>query len=174
MLLENTVVSMHRHLNYDASGLLLSLPKYRAAERHVCGRMLEPLPWIKLGHKAHDTADSLSYGDQCKLKLARALATEPKLLLLGEPVVGMNTGEKVDLMAKIENTKARGYTIFTIEYDMCFVTGPCECTTVLNFSRIIAEGSPEAIRNDPQVIETYLGRDDNDDANGDVPQRETV
>ena len=106
-LLENVVVGMHRHLDYGAPGLLLSLPKYRAAERRARDRALELLSWVKLDHKAHDIADNLSYGDQRKLELARALATEPKLLLLDEPVAGMNTGEKVDLMTEIENIKAR-------------------------------------------------------------------
>ncbi|WP_281719055.1 ATP-binding cassette domain-containing protein, partial [Pandoraea apista] len=114
--------------------------------------------------KAYDIADNLSYGDQRKLELARALATEPKLLLLDEPVAGMNTGEKVDLMSEIENIKARGYTIFMIEHDMRFVMGLCERIAVLNFGRIIAEGKPEEIKNNPQVIEAYLGRDDDDDA----------
>ena len=173
-LLENVVVGMHRHLDYGAPGLLLSLPKYRAAERRARDRALELLSWVKLDHKAHDIADNLSYGDQRKLELARALATEPKLLLLDEPVAGMNTGEKVDLMAEIENIKARGYTIFMIEHDMRFVMGLCERIAVLNFGRIIAEGPPEAIRNDPQVIEAYLGRDDDDEANGDAAQKETA
>ena len=140
-LLENVVVGMHRHLDYGAPGLLLSLPKYRAAERRARDRALELLSWVKLDHKAHDTADNLSYGDQRKL---------------------MNTGEKVDLMAEIENIKARGYTIFMIEHDMRFVMGLCERIAVLNFGRIIAEGPPDAIRNNPQVIEAYLGRDDDE------------
>jgi len=161
-LLENVVVGMHRHLDYGAPGLLFSLPKYRAAERRARDRALELLSWVKLDHKAHDTADNLSYGDQRKLELARALATEPKLLLLDEPVAGMNTGEKVDLMAEIENIKARGYTIFMIEHDMRFVMGLCDQIAVLNFGRIIAEGPPDAIRNNPQVIEAYLGRDDDE------------
>ena len=173
-LLENVVVGMHRHLDYGAPGLLLSLPKYRAAERRARDRALELLSWVKLDHKAHDIDDNLSYGDQRKLELARALATEPKLLLLDEPVAGMNTGEKVDLMAEIENIKTRGYTIFMIEHDMRFVMGLCERIAVLNFGRIIAEGPPEAIRNDPQVIEAYLGRDDDDEADGNAAQKETA
>ena len=172
-LLENVVVGMHRHLDYGAPGLLLSLPKYRAAERRARDRALELLSWVKLDHKANDIADNLSYGDQRKLELARALATEPKLLLLDEPVAGMNTGEKVDLMAEIENIKARGYTIFMIEHDMRFVMGLCERIAVLNFGRIIAEGPPDAIRNDPQVIEAYLGRDD-DDADGAAASQEVT
>ena len=161
-LLENVVVGMHRHLNYGPAGLLLSLPGYRAHEKRARERALELLSWVKLDHKASDIADNLSYGDQRKLELARALATEPKLLLLDEPVAGMNTGEKVDLMSEIQNIKTRGYTIFMIEHDMRFVMGLCDRIAVLNFGRIIAEGEPEAIRRNPQVIEAYLGSDDDE------------
>ncbi len=86
----------------------------------------------------------------------------------------MNTGEKVDLMAEIENIRARGYTIFMIEHDMRFVMGLCERIAVLNFGRIIAEGPPEAIRNNPQVIEAYLGRDDDDGEGGAAAQEVTA
>ncbi|GAB3630233.1 ABC transporter ATP-binding protein [Pandoraea terrae] len=162
-LLENVVVGMHRHMHYGPAGLLLSLPNFRSIEKRSRERALELLSWVKLEHKASDVADNLSYGDQRKLELARALATEPKLLLLDEPVAGMNTGEKVDLMSEIENIKARGYTIFMIEHDMRFVMGLCERIAVLNFGRIIAEGKPDEIKNNPQVIEAYLGRDDDDE-----------
>jgi len=163
-LLENVVVGMHRHLAYGPAGLLLSLPGFRAQERRARERAMELLSWMRLDGKADDLADNLSYGDQRKLEIARALATEPKLLLLDEPVAGMNTGEKVDLMGEIENIKARGYTIFMIEHDMRFVMGLCERIAVLNFGRIIAEGEPEAIRGNPQVIEAYLGREDDEEA----------
>ncbi|AKM31781.1 ABC transporter ATP-binding protein [Pandoraea faecigallinarum] len=162
-LIENVVVGMHRHLAYGPAGLLLSLPGFRDMEKRSRERAHELLSWVKLDHKAYDIADNLSYGDQRKLELARALATEPKLLLLDEPVAGMNTGEKVDLMSEIENIKARGYTIFMIEHDMRFVMGLCERIAVLNFGRIIAEGKPDEIKHNPQVIEAYLGRDDDDD-----------
>ncbi|MBN9116146.1 MAG: ABC transporter ATP-binding protein, partial [Pandoraea sp.] len=92
-LIENVVVGMHRHLSYGPAGLLFSLPGYREMEKRSRERAHELLSWVKLDHKAHDIADNLSYGDQRKLELARALATEPKLLLLDEPVAGMNTGE---------------------------------------------------------------------------------
>ena len=161
-LLENVVVGMHRHLGYGAASMLLALPAFRAAEQRARARSRELLSWVKLEHKADDIADNLSYGEQRKLELARALATEPKLLLLDEPVAGMNSTEKTELMREIVNIKARGYTIFMIEHDMRFVMGLCEQIAVLNFGRIIAEGPPEQIRNDPQVIEAYLGRDDDE------------
>ncbi len=161
-LLENVVVGMHGHLNYGSAGLLLGLPGYRSAERRARERARELLSWVKLEHKAEDVADNLSYGEQRKLELARALATDPKLLLLDEPVAGMNSAEKTVLMHEIVNICERGYTIFLIEHDMRFVMGLCEQIAVLNFGRIIAQGAPEQIRNDPEVIEAYLGREDDE------------
>ena len=163
-LLENVIVGMHGRLGYGAAGLLLRLPAFRAAERGARERARELLSWMKLEHKADDIADNLSYGEQRKLELARALATEPRLLLLDEPVAGMNGVEKTELMGEIRNIQARGYTIFMIEHDMRFVMGLCEQIAVLNFGRIIAQGGPDAVRNDPQVIEAYLGRDDDEEA----------
>ena len=168
-LLENVMVGMHAHLNYGAFGLLAATGLYCAEEKRARDRARELLSWVKLDHKAHDTADNLSYGDQRKLELARALATEPKLLLLDEPVAGMNSGEKSELMHEIRNISERGYAIFMIEHDMRFVMGLCSDIAVLNFGRIIARGGPDAIRNDPQVIEAYLGREDDEVTLDDAP-----
>jgi branched-chain amino acid transport system ATP-binding protein len=163
-LLQNVVVGAYRHMDYGFASLLLSLPKYREHEARARERALELLSWMKLDHKAHDLADNLSYGEQRRLELARALATEPRLLLLDEPVAGMNTGERAGLMTEIEAIRDRGYTILIIEHDMQFVMGLCEKIAVLNFGKIIAEGGPEDIRNNEQVIEAYLGRDDEEAA----------
>lgn len=161
-LLENVMVGMHAHLAYGSFGLLAGTGLFRSEERRARERARELLSWVKLDHKALEKADNLSYGEQRKLELARALATNPKLLLLDEPVAGMNNSEKVELMVEIRNISARGYTIFMIEHDMRFVMGLCEDIAVLNFGRIIARGNPDAIRNDPQVIEAYLGREDDE------------
>ncbi len=161
-LLENVMVGMHAQLKYGSLGLLASTGLFRSEERRARERALELLSWVKLDHKALEKADNLSYGEQRKLELARALATNPKLLLLDEPVAGMNSSEKVELMVEIRNINARGYTIFMIEHDMRFVMGLCRDIAVLNFGRIIARGSPDTIRNDPQVIEAYLGREDDE------------
>ncbi|MBS0308112.1 MAG: ABC transporter ATP-binding protein, partial [Proteobacteria bacterium] len=133
---------------------------FRASEAKARARALELLSWVKLDHKAHMEADSLSYGEQRKLELARALATEPKLLLLDEPVAGMNSSEKTELMAEIINIQKRGYSVLMIEHDMRFVMGLCERVAVLNFGKIIAEGTPEQIKNNPEVIEAYLGQEE--------------
>ncbi|MDD5325717.1 MAG: ABC transporter ATP-binding protein [Polaromonas sp.] len=161
-LLENVMVGFHAQLKYGSLGLLASSGLFRSEERRARARAQELLSWVKLDHKAGDKADNLSYGEQRKLELARALATNPKLLLLDEPVAGMNSSEKVELMVEIRNISARGYTIFMIEHDMRFVMGLCQDIAVLNFGRIIARGTPDAIRNDPQVIEAYLGREEDE------------
>ncbi len=163
-LLENVIVGMNARLPYGMAGLLLNLPGYRRAEARARERAMELLSWMRLDGKADMLADNLSYGEQRRLEFARALATEPKLLLLDEPVAGMNPAEKDELMAEIRNIQARGYGIFLIEHDMRFVMGLCERIAVLNFGRIIAAGAPEAIRNDPRVIEAYLGRDEDEGA----------
>jgi branched-chain amino acid transport system ATP-binding protein len=159
-LLENVIVGMHAHLDYGVAGLVFALPGFRQRERAARERALELLSWVGLSHKAEDIADNLSYGEQRKLELARALATEPRLLLLDEPVAGMNASEKTELMAEVRRIRERGYTVFMIEHDMRFVMGLCERIAVLNFGRIIAEGTPDEIRRNPDVIEAYLGRDD--------------
>jgi len=161
-LLENVVVGAYRHMDYGLPGLLLGLPGFRAHEARARERALELLTWMKLDGKAHDLADNLSYGEQRRLELARALATEPRLLLLDEPVAGMNTGERAELMTEIAAIRDRGYTILIIEHDMRFVMGLCEQIAVLNFGQIIACGGPQDIRNNAQVIEAYLGCDDDD------------
>ena len=159
-LLENVVVGMHDHLNYGVASMLFNLNSFKNAESKARERALELLSWVKLDHKAHMLADNLSYGEQRKLEFARALATEPKLLLLDEPVAGMNSAEKNELMTEITNIRDRGFSIFMIEHDMRFVMSLCERIAVLNFGKIIAEGTPTEIRNNPEVIEAYLGKED--------------
>ncbi len=159
-LLENVVVGMHDHLDYGFGGLLLNLGSFRRIEQQARERALELLSWVRLDHKADMLADSLSYGEQRKLEFARALATRPKLLLLDEPVAGMNPSEKTELMAEIINIKERGFSIFMIEHDMRFVMGLCDRIAVLNFGKIIAEGTPDQIKNNQEVIEAYLGKEE--------------
>ncbi|NTW86286.1 MAG: ABC transporter ATP-binding protein [Holophagaceae bacterium] len=159
-LLQNVMVGRHHLTNYSGLAALFATPSFREVERRSRERALELLSWVKLDHKAESTADNLSYGEQRKLEFARALATEPKLLLLDEPVAGMNPSEKAVLMEEIRNIRDRGYGVFLIEHDMRFVMNLCDRVAVLNFGRIIAEGAPDEIRNSPEVIEAYLGRGD--------------
>jgi branched-chain amino acid transport system ATP-binding protein len=167
-LVENVVVGTYRHLRYGIADMLLGLPAYRRHEKRARERALELLSWMKLDHKADQLASHLSYGEQRRLELARALATEPCLLLLDEPVAGMNTGERAELMDQIRSISQRGYTVLMIEHDMHFLMGLCETVAVLNFGKLIAIGAPEAIRCNEQVIETYLGRDDEENATREI------
>jgi branched-chain amino acid transport system ATP-binding protein len=158
-LLENVLVGMHDHLRYGLAGTFFALPSHRREERRGKERALELLSWVNLEEKARLEAGSLSYGEQRKLELARALATEPKVLLIDEPAAGMNPAETEELMAEITRINQRGYTILLIEHDMRLVMGLCQRIAVLNFGELIAEGPPEAIRCNPDVIEAYLGKE---------------
>ena len=123
-------------------------------------RINEILSGMELTDAADLPADTLSYGQQRRLEIARALATEPRLLLLDEPSAGMNTRETEELMEIIVRIRSRGITVLLIEHDMNLVMGICERIVVLDHGRKIAEGTPAEIRNNEEVIEAYLGRED--------------
>jgi branched-chain amino acid transport system ATP-binding protein len=157
-VLDNVVVGFTRSAEHGLLRTILRTPKF-FRERHAAEvRGMELLRTLRLDDKAHYVAKNLPYGDQRRLEIARALATDPKILLLDEPAAGMNPAEKVELMQLIRFIRDRfGVGILLIEHDMKLVMSICERITVLDHGETIAVGSPEEVQNNPDVIEAYLG-----------------
>ena len=157
-VLDNVKVGLHNQVRYSTVTSILHLPAYFEKEREMRGRAMALLKIFGLEEEAKQMASNLPYGKQRKLEIARALATNPKLLLLDEPVAGMNPSETEELMETVRFVREKfGTAILLIEHDMSFVMGLCEYITVLNYGRILAQGDPETVRNDPKVIAAYLG-----------------
>ncbi|HJB42971.1 MAG TPA: ABC transporter ATP-binding protein [Candidatus Gemmiger avicola] len=159
-VLDNVKVGMHNQAPYGMWTGILRLPAYREKEHEMNRQAHKLLKIFDLDAQADLKASQLPYGKQRKLEIARALATNPKLLLLDEPAAGMNPNETAELMQTVRDVRDQfGIAILLIEHDMNFVMGICEEITVLDYGRIIARGDGKAIRNNPKVIAAYLGGD---------------
>ena len=157
-VLDNVKVGLHNHHTYSTLTGILRLPKYFKVEAEMNKKAMELLKVFDLEDEADYLASNLPYGKQRKLEIARALATEPKLLLLDEPAAGMNPNETKELMETISFVRDHfNMTILLIEHDMKLVSGICEELTVLNFGKVLAQGPTAEVLNDPQVITAYLG-----------------
>jgi branched-chain amino acid transport system ATP-binding protein len=152
---------MHNRVSYNMWHGVLRDRVFREKEREMNRRAQELLDVFGIADKADYVASQLPYGEQRKLEICRALASEPKLLLLDEPAAGMNPNETLELRETVRKVRDDfGIAILLIEHDMKFVMGICEEITVLEYGRIIAHGDPESVSNDPRVIAAYLGGDD--------------
>ena len=159
--LDNVKVGMHNSIKCGFVASLLRLPAYYKAEKAANKKAMELLEFMGLADVAHVKAGSLPYGVQRRLEIARALATDPAIILLDEPAAGMNPSETEELMHQIRRIRDTfQIAIFLIEHDMNLVMNVCEGIVVVNYGRVIAKGTPEQIKNNPAVIEAYLGRKD--------------
>ena len=157
-VLENALTGLHSRLNAGLGDVVLRLPRFHRAEQAAVARARDVLKIVGLADKAGTRAAALPYGDQRRLEIARALALNPRLLLLDEPAAGMNPAETDALKALVRRIRDAGTTVLLVEHDMGFVMDLSDRITVLNFGRRIFEGSPAEVRQETTVIEAYLGQ----------------
>jgi len=157
-VIDNVKIALHHNMRYHLFAAIFRLPSYWKEEKRITQEALDLLSVFDMQNMADDIAGSLPYGAQRRLEIVRALATNPKVLLLDEPAAGMNPSETTDLMNTIRHIRDKfSVSIILIEHDMHLVMGICERILVLNYGLIIAKGTPEEIQNNPIVIEAYLG-----------------
>ena len=156
-VIENVLIGGHQKTNYNLFSAVFRTPKFRRIEAERTAEAIKFMQKLNFADKSDMYAGSLPYGDMRKLEIIRAMATEQKLLLLDEPAAGMNPHESLELVKFIKEIRDMGYTILLIEHDMNVVMNLAERIYVLDYGKLIAEGKPEEIRKNPEVIRAYLG-----------------